>query len=475
MFDLVKILMSKIRLKIKKQLNLVVFFGIVILSFVLTYLLRGSYFNINQNYVLFILLASIGFWITESIPPFSVGILIIGYLVFTLGQTPDFDVKKYVNTWSDCIIWLFLGGFFLAEAMKKTKLDELLLRVILPKFGNKAPNILLGVMLITMLLSSLMSNTATTSMILATISPLLMNLGKDSKLSKALLVGVPAAASIGGMATIVGSAPNAIAVGALNSVGCKISFFDWMAIGVPVSCSLNYLFYSYLVKSYELYSSKYVLNQNELGEVNNIVHKKNDKLNRIIVLIVLAITLLLWLFSKTVKIPIAATSGIPIIIFTMLGIINADDVKKLPWDILMLVAGGLALGMAVQEQGIVQHFVNQMKGFHFNYYFLLFFFGFLTVIFSNFMSNTAASTILTPVATTLLSLIPEIDPMILPIVISLCASCALLLPVSTPPNAMAYSYGILEQKDFLKGGVLMILTAPIIIIVWCLVYSNFFH
>lgn len=472
MFDLGKIFMLKIRLTIKKQLKLVMFFGILIVSFLLTYLLRGNYFNVNQNYVLFILLASIGFWITESIPPFSVGIFIIGYLVFTLGQTPDFDVKKYVNTWSDCIIWLFLGGFFLAEAMKKTKLDELLLCVILPKFGNKPPNILLGVMFITMLLSSLMSNTATTSMILATISPLLMNLGRDSKLSKALLVGVPASASMGGMATIVGSAPNAIAVGALNSVGYKISFFDWMAIGVPVAFSLNYLFYSYLVKNYQLYSSKYILNQSELVSSTSSVPIENNKIQRIIVLIVLAITLLLWLASKTVKIPIAATSGIPIIIFTMLGIINADDVRKLPWDILMLVAGGLALGMAVQEQGIVQHFVSQIKNFHFNYYFLLFFFGFLTVIFSNFMSNTAASTILIPVATTLLSLIPGINPIVLPIVISLCASCALLLPVSTPPNAMAYSYGILEQKDFLKGGMLMILIAPIIIIVWCLIYSN---
>lgn len=475
MFDSVKNFMSKIRLNIKKHLKLTMFFLSVILSLFLTYLLRGSYFNINQNYVLFILLASIAFWITESIPPFSVSILIIGYLVFTLGQTPDFDVKKYVNTWSDCIIWLFLGGFFLAEAMKKTKLDELLLRVILPKFGNKAPNILLGVMFITMLLSSLMSNTATTSMILATISPLLMNLGKDSKLSKALLVGVPAAASMGGMATIVGSAPNAIAVGALNTLGYKISFFDWMSIGVPVACSLNYFFYLHLVKSYDLYSSKYILNQDELGKHNNILYTKHDKINRIIVLIVLFITLLLWLSSKTVKIPIAATSGIPIIIFTMLGIINADDVKKLPWDILMLVSGGLALGMAVQEQGIVQHFISQMKNFNFNYYFLLFFFGFLTVIFSNFMSNTAASTILTPVATTLLSLVPEINPIILPIVISLCASCALLLPVSTPPNAMAYSYGILEQKDFLKGGILMILISPIIIIVWCLIYLHVFN
>lgn len=475
MFDSEKTFMSKIRLKIKKEPKLIMFLGTVIFSFLLTYLLRGSYFSSNQNYVLFILLAAIGFWITESIPPFSVGILIIGYLVFTLGQTPDFDVTKYVHTWSDCIIWLFLGGFFLAEAMKKTKLDELLLQVILPKFGNKPPNILLGVMSITMLLSSLMSNTATTSMILATISPLLITLGKNSKLSKALLVGVPAAASMGGMATIVGSAPNAIAVGALNAVGYKISFFDWMAIGVPVAFSLNYLFYFYLVRSYELYSSKYILNHNELKNNSSNFSKKNDKIQRVIVLFILTITLLLWLFSKTVKIPIAATSGIPIIIFTMLGIINADDVKKLPWDILMLVAGGLALGMAVQEQGIVQHFVNQIKHFNFNYYFLLFFFGFLTVIFSNFMSNTAASTILTPVATTLLSLIPGINPMILPIVISLCASCALLLPVSTPPNAMAYSYGILEQKDFVKGGFLMILTAPIIIIVWCLIYSSLFN
>lgn len=476
MFDSRRYFMSKIRLKIKRKQKIIMFLGSVVSALILTYLLRGDYFNLNQDYVMFILFLSIGFWVTEAIPSFAVGIFIVGYLVFTMGQTPNINVKQYVNTWSDCVIWLFLGGFFLAEGMKKTRLDELLLKSILPKLGNKPSNILLGIMLITMALSSLMSNTATTSMILATISPLLMNLEENSKLRKALLIGVPAAASMGGMGTIIGSAPNAIAVGALNAMGYKISFFDWMNIGIPVAFLLTCLFYYYLVKNYQLHLSENILSSNKTqnNELSTINH--SNKTQQVIVFVVLSITLLLWLSSKVINIPIAAISGIPIVVFTMLGTIDADDVRKLPWDILMLVAGGLSLGIAVQEQGIVQYFVDHINSFHFNYYILLLFFGFVTIVFSNFMSNTAASTILIPIATaTLPSLSSEIDPITLPIVISLCASCSLLLPVSTPSNAVAYSYGMLEQKDFLKGGILMILIAPIIIIVWCLIYSRLFN
>lgn len=475
MSDSTRYSMSNIKLQTKKHKKSIMFFGSLVFSLLLTYILRGNYFNINQDYVMFILLLSVLLWITEAIPPFSVGILIIGYLVFTMRKIPGIDVKQYVNTWSDCVIWLLLGGFFLAEGMKKTQLDELLLKKFLPKLGNKPANILLGVMLITMLLSSLMSNTATTSMILATISPLLISLGKNSKLSKALLVGVPAAASMGGMGTIIGSAPNAIAVAALNTIGYKISFFDWMQIGIPVAFILTYLFYCYLLKNYNLKSTNNILTIKKIENKKLSSNTNKDKKQRVIVLIILGLTLILWLCSKAINIPVSGISGIPIIMFTMLGIINSNDIRKIPWDILMLVAGGLSLGIAVQEQGIAQYFVDQVKDFKFNYYALLLFFGIITVIFSNFMSNTAATTILIPIATTLLSIMSEFDRTTLPIVISLCASCSLLLPVSTPPNAIAYSYGVLDQKDFLKGGTFMIFISPLIIIAWCLIYFKLFH
>src|SRR5690606_10909999 len=145
----------------------------VAISALLTYLLRDQDFAKTQDLVLFLLFLSIGLWITEAIPPFAVGILIIGFLVFTMGREDTMDVKQYVQTWSDGVIWLFLGGFFLASGMKKTGLDTRLLLIAAPRFGSMAKYIVLGLMMVTAVLSMVMSNTATTAMMIATVAPLL--------------------------------------------------------------------------------------------------------------------------------------------------------------------------------------------------------------------------------------------------------------------------------------------------------------
>ncbi|MDG6276458.1 SLC13 family permease [Glaesserella parasuis] len=177
----------------------------------MAHLLSDPLFTPTQRNVMFLLFFAICLWVTEAIPPFSVGILIIGFLVLIMGRHDAQNAMKYLQTWSDSVIWLFLGGFFLAEAMKKTALDTLLLKHLLPKFGTDPRYVLWGLMLITALMSMFMSNTATTAMMIATISPIFATLDKKANLSRALLLGIPAAASIGGMGTIIGSPPNAIA------------------------------------------------------------------------------------------------------------------------------------------------------------------------------------------------------------------------------------------------------------------------
>lgn len=452
---------SRYRLKIKRQTKALFFLSTLVISFLLVYLLRSDEFTSTQDYTLFLLFMAIGLWVTEAIPPFAVGILIIGFLVFSMGTDPNIDVKIYVQTWSDGVIWLFLGGFFLAEAMRKTKLDESLLQFMLPRLGNNSRNILLGIMFITAVLSMLMSNTATTSMILASIAPLIVILGKQSSLVRALIIGIPTAASIGGMGTIIGSAPNAIAVGALEGIGIRITFIEWMMIGIPVALILVFLSYLVIEKKYKL--KKDIISLDFLM-IENVEIQTEDRIKKNIVLIVLAITLFLWLTSQWTGIPVSAVSGIPIILLTMLGIIDSEDVRRLPWDTLMLVAGGLSLGLAIQEQGIADYFVENITNFEINYYVLIVLFAYITMLFSNFMSNTAATTILVPVGISLLSITPNAEVTILPIVIGLSASCALLLPVSTPPNAVAYSTGMIEQKDFFPGGIFIGIVGPIVII-----------
>jgi solute carrier family 13 (sodium-dependent dicarboxylate transporter), member 2/3/5 len=468
--------LTKIQLKVARQSRTIMFLMSTLVSILLVFALRDPEFTRTQDYVLFLLFFAVGLWITEAIPPFAVGILIVGFLVFTMGQENTMDAKRYVQTWSDGVIWLFLGGFFLAEGMKKTKLDYALLKIAAPKLGNQAQYIVLGLMMITAVISMLMSNTATTAMMIATVSPLFVNLGNESKVSKALLLGIPAAAAIGGMGTIIGSAPNAIAVGALEGIGIKISFIEWLMVGGPVALLLTFLFWRVLISKYKIKKETLSLDFLFANSESTVVEEEfveEEKIRKRIVLSILVITLLLWLTSQWTMIPVAAVSGIPIVGLTMLGIIDADDVRALPWDTLMLVAGGLALGLAIQEQGLADYFVSNIRDVEINFYLMLFLFSIVTVTLSNFMSNTAATTILIPVAISLTSIASDIDPETLPIVIGLSASCALMLPVSTPPNAIAFSTGLIKQSEFQLGGIFVGLVGPVLIILWTLLISLF--
>ncbi|MFP4794611.1 SLC13 family permease [Pasteurella multocida] len=444
----------------------------ILFALLMTILLSDASFTKVQNYVLFLLFFAISLWVTEAIPPFSVSILIVGFLVFVMGKSEAYDAIQYLQTWSDSVIWLFLGGFFLAEAMKKTKLDLLLLKAVLPKFGNNPVYVLWGLMLVTAIMSMLMSNTATTAMMIATISPLFTRLNESSNLSKALLLGIPAAASVGGMGTIIGSAPNAIAVGALEKLGHPISFLEWMMVGTPLALILLFIFWRVLVKKYEINKTE-SLDFSFLQETPAIHSNRVEFLHKIIVLVILAVTLFCWLMSKWIGIPVAAASGIPIVGLTITGVLSEKDIRQLPWDTLMLVAGGLALGLAIEEQRIAAHFVEQISHIQVSFIMLLSLFGFITVILSNFMSNTAATTILIPMGVSLLAMVGgnDIHPMILPLVIGLSASCALFLPVSTPPNAIAFSTGLIKQSEFRLGGVIIGFLGPILSILWILAIS----
>ena len=157
---------------------------------------------------------------------------------------------------------------------------------------------------------------------------------------------------------------------------------------------------------------------------------------------------------------------------TLTGILNGKDVRALPWDTLMLVAGGLALGLAIEEQHLAEYYVEKLKHVQIDYSTLIILFALITVSLSNFMSNTAATAILIPVALSSSALIGDHSPVALPLIIGLSASCALFLPVSTPPNAIAYSTGLLKQSEFRLGGVSVGLIGPALIILWTLLTVN---
>ena len=439
-----------------------------IISVILAVLVAGEGFSYAQYCTLFLLFFAIQLWITEAAPPFAVGIFIVGFLVYALGNADGIDVGKYVKTWSDGIIILFLGGFFLAEGMQKTRLDYKLLQKLLPYFGQQARYILLGLMLTTACISMLMSNTATTAMMIATAAPLYTN--SKSNFARALLLGIPAAASIGGMGTVIGSPPNAITVGALAQRGINIGFIDWMIVGMPLAIILTLVFWRILVSAYKI--GKDPLDTSFLTAPQDGTPAVNP-LQEQIMMAILALTLFFWMLGKPLfGIPTAAVSGIPIAGLTLTGILTGKDVRALPWDTLMLVAGGLALGLAIEEQHLAEYYVEKLKHVQIDYHTLIILFALITVTLSNFMSNTAATAILIPVALSVTALIGDHNPAILPLIIGFSASCALFLPVSTPPNAIAYSTGLLKQSEFRLGGVSVGLLGPALIIFWVLTTSR---
>ena len=437
-------------------------------ALVLTLLLKEPGFTDSQVYVIFLLFFAIGLWLTESIPAFAVSLLIIAYLVFALGNSyfnsaPE-NIEKYAQTFSSSMIWLLLGGFFLAAAMTKTKLDQSLFKYTLKISGTNPKHLLIGLMGTTMVASMLMSNTATTSMIIAAILPLLASLGKKSGIGKALLLGIPLAAATGGIGTIIGTPPNAIGVGALKSAGIIIEFIDWMKFGIPVSIALTAIGCIALIRIYIKDTTPISLTflENQKDETSG-----ESTLKRKIVSGVIIVTVGLWLTTSLHGLTVASICAIPLVILTVTGVLTGKDIQGLPWDTLLLVAGGLSLGLALEQTGLLNHYADMLISMKLNSMVLIFVFAYLTMLVSNIMSNTAASTVMIPLG---MAILPDMKLQVA-MIIAISASTAMFLPVSTPPNAIAFSTGLLEQKDFRLGGILVGLFGPLLAILWVMLVS----
>jgi len=434
----------------------------------LTFLLKEPGFTDSQVYVLFLLFFAIGLWLTEAIPAFAVSLSIIAFLVFALGNEhfnaePE-SIDRYVQTFSSSVIWLMLGGFFLAAAMTKTRLDQALFSFTLKISGRNPRNLLTGLMFTTMVSSMLMSNTATTAMVIASTMPLLMSLGKDSGFAKALLLGIPIAAATGGMGTIIGTPPNAIAVGALENAGVTINFIDWMKYGLPLAFLLTAI--SCLVLIWMFVKDRAPLSLAFLEDQSSSTSREFVVQRRIVTAVII-VTVGLWLTTSLHGVTVAAVCALPLVVLTMTRVLEGKDIQGLPWDTLLLVAGGLSLGLALENTGLLNHYAQKLITMEIPTIMLMFIFAFLTMAVSNIMSNTAASTVMIPLG---MAILVGFETQVA-LIIALSASSAMFLPVSSPPNAMAYSTGLLEQKDFRIGGVVIGLLGPLLAILWVLLIT----
>ncbi len=452
-----------------------------ILSFMIAlgivYIPTYSGLNAEAHYMFFILIFSAALWISEAIPAFAVAFLLIALEIFFLGFH-DFDFLHnekawtiFLKPWSSPLIFLFLAGFILAIATSKTKLDFYLAKKVIFFFGNKPANILSGMMIITFVLSMFISNTATTAMMMTMLLPIIKNMDKDNPFSKGLILGVLVAANIGGMGTIIGTPPNAIAVGALGDNAP--SFLGWMGYALPPSILITIVLRFIILKMYP--STQKTLDIDKIKKVKHYDDSTTDfsaippiipSWKKILVILTFLSTVILWMTGPLHHIPTTVISFLPIVVFSVFGIIDVEDIQTIRWDVIILIIGGLSLGFGVVNTGLDKWIgtLLDLKGF--SPFVIALSFSFLVVIASNFMSHTAATNIILPITLALLTIFSSAITSFIVISIALCASCAMLLPISTPPNAIGYSTGKLNSKDFLLIGSVAALIGPIFIVIY---------
>lgn len=418
---------------------------------------------------LFVLLFSAGMWVTEAIPAFATSLLAIGLLIAMLGR-PDGvfahdpkDWEMFIEPWGSALIWLFFGGFCLAAAAEKTGLDRWLAARSLALFGQRPAMLLMGVMLVTAVLSMFISNTATATLVLAMMTPLFASLPEGHSTPKALGLGVAFAANLGGMGTIIGTPPNAIASGLLDEHGAAVDFAQWMVLAVPPAVLLLGVAWGYLSLVY-LGRGAFTQSETPLFQAE----RASDPIPRwrqVVTITTFAVTVGLWITSPFHPLPTTLVSLVPIIALTATGILAPEDIRKLPWDILLLITGGLSLGVAMKETGLAEWAVEQLPLEGWSAVMMAIAFGYTAVVMSNLMSNTATANLVMPIAIAVLAATPEPD-LKYAVPIALAASTAMCLPISTPPNAIVYGAGRVRSIDLVGGGLLIGLIGTPVAVYW---------
>lgn len=411
------------------------------------------------------------FWILQPFPIWSTSMLVIVLMIITMSDSAlsPFRVdgvtmishKTIMATFANPIIMLFLGGFFLAAAATKYRLDLNLARVLLKPFGKNPKFVLLGLMLITAVFSMFMSNTATAAMMLAILAPVLKLFEPDDRGKAAFALAIPLGANIGGMGTPIGTPPNAIALGALNDAIARgdlaanpVSFGQWMAFGVPYVIILMVVAWVLLMKIYPIKMKEMVLNIEGAG-------KFDTSPKAIIVYITFVLCVLLWVTGKGVHgINDNAIAMIPMAVFALTGVITKKDLNEMSWDVLWLVAGGFALGVGLNATGLAAHLIKTIPFASWSPVALMVGCGIICLFMANFMSHTSTATLLVPILCAVGiacqdNLVGLGGVTALLVSVAFASSLGMSMPISTPPNALAHATGYTDTKGMAITGVVM--------------------
>ena len=399
-------------------------------------------------------------WLSEIIP-LHVTALVASFLLVIIGKLPEKEV--FANFFDPAIV-LLLGGFVIAVAMKKHKLDYYFTHKIVSRFGSKPSLVLLGIIVSTSFVSMWISNTAAAAIMMPLALVLLArNRMKPMKsnFGKASVLAVAYGATIGGLGTIVGSTPNIIAAKYLNNAGEVFGFFQWFYRGFPFM--LLMILGGWLALLFLFRPEKKKLEH---------ITKMRGKLKRDqkIVLGIFALTILLWMTESIHGVSSANVAIVPVILLYLTGMLGNDDFSKVDWETLILVGGGLALGYGMHKTGLDELFVAPLKGavdFGPVTFFLIL--GILGVLLTSFISNTTASAIYIPLVVALASAF-GVGTTNSVIVAAIGVSLDFIFPFGTPPSAIAYSTKYVRMKDMAKAGVVISLIGIVLLALIALIW-----
>jgi sodium-dependent dicarboxylate transporter 2/3/5 len=444
--------------------------------------------TINEKSITVIAVGSwmVTWWITEAIPiPITAMLPLVLFPILGVAKMSD-----AAQPYGDPVIFLFMGGFILALGLEKYNLHQRIALNLIKLTGTSGNGIILGFMLATALISMWISNTATAIMMLPIASSVTFLLAKDlgkendprfKKFATGLMLGIAYAASIGGMGTIIGTPPNVVMVGFMKRMyNLDVAFTDWMLVGIPLTSLVLMACYFIITK---------ILYRNHLTSIEGsreLIHNKLTELGPLSreekrVLIIFSLTSFCWIFRQNINnligqnllddTGIAMAGGLlmfltPKDLKKMDFLLTWEDMKNMQWGILLLFGGGLALAEGMEQSGLVEKVGEYFKGQDaMSVTLLIFLLTLISMALTELMSNVALVTIFVPVVFG----IAEgygINPIWLAMPVTFAASCAFMMPISTPPNAILFASGYIRMKEMIKTGLLLNIFS--LVIIWLL-------
>lgn len=469
----------------KQQLKFIALLAGVIIAFLLYYV---NPFGVDDKAAKVLAVAGlmITWWVSDALPMPVVALLPL--ILFPLLKVRT--LKETAAPYANEVIFLFMGGFMLGLAIEKWNLHRRIALNIVRMTGTSGNRIVLGFILATGLLSMWLSNTATTMMMfpiaLSVIHVMKENdngQGNIPNFSLTIMLAIAYASNLGGIATILGTPPNFAYVGHIKEkLGYEIGFAEWMSLCMPLSIILLICLYWVMVKW--LFPNRIKSDP----ATKKLIHDEVKRLGKWAVaekrvLIIFICTALLWILRQPINelqslfdlddTMIAVMCAVSLFIcpsgkkeVTNDALLEWSDTSKMAWGILLLFGGGISLASALENAGLIQHLGEWMAQFSGNGFLLVVVVCIVTIFLSELMSNVAQVIVFAPVVTSL-ALALDMNPLLLGIPMTLSASCASMLPMGTPPNAIVFASGYIRLRQMTKAGFVMNIVAVLLISLFC--------